>query len=139
MKRSVTRKRSPRTTRRREKIIAAHDSQCVYCGTEVGTGRVSPGKRIALDHAIPLSRGGPDSWANLVCACFTCDHAKGPLTAEEFSAAKRLGIERALAPIAAKLTTSGHGRESLLWCLENPDPLRTAREYVETLTDLPRA
>lgn len=41
---------------------------CVYCG---GT------ERLTLDHVEPRSRGGRDSWDNLVTACQRCNTEKG--------------------------------------------------------------
>lgn len=50
---------------------------CLYCGrqlTEV---------LLTRDHVRPLSRGGRDSWSNVVTACKPCNHAKGARTPEE--------------------------------------------------------
>lgn len=46
---------------------------CAYCGTTAGT----------VDHVLPRSRGGQDSWENLVACCVRCNNAKGNRTAEE--------------------------------------------------------
>lgn len=37
-----------------------------------------------LDHLLPKSRGGGDTWINLVAACGTCNNRKGDRTADEW-------------------------------------------------------
>ncbi len=48
---------------------------CQYCGTRKGP--------LTIDHVIPKTRGGDDSWENLVCACVACNNKKGNRTPEE--------------------------------------------------------
>jgi len=50
---------------------------CMYCGRSV-TNRL-----LTRDHIIPMSRGGADSWPNVVSACRSCNTAKGNQTPEE--------------------------------------------------------
>jgi len=50
---------------------------CMYCG------RQFPAHLLTRDHLRPLSRGGTDSWKNVVTACKSCNHAKGARTPEE--------------------------------------------------------
>jgi 5-methylcytosine-specific restriction endonuclease McrA len=38
---------------------------------------------LTVDHIVPLSRGGEDTWENLVCACVECNNRKGDRTPEE--------------------------------------------------------
>lgn len=47
---------------------------CAYCGNRDG---------LTLDHVLPKSRGGRDSWHNLVTACGRCNSLKGDRTPEE--------------------------------------------------------
>jgi 5-methylcytosine-specific restriction endonuclease McrA len=47
---------------------------CVYCGAT---------ESLTLDHVVPRSRGGRDSWDNLVTACQRCNTEKGDRTPEE--------------------------------------------------------
>jgi 5-methylcytosine-specific restriction endonuclease McrA len=42
--------------------------ECVYCGSK---------HNLTLDHIIPKSRGGKDSWDNLVTCCSNCNSKKG--------------------------------------------------------------
>ena len=50
---------------------------CLYCG---GT---FPDGELTRDHIVPASRGGKDSWYNVVAACKRCNHHKGSRTPEE--------------------------------------------------------
>ena len=50
---------------------------CMYCG------RRDVEHRLTRDHLYPLSRGGKDTWRNVVTACRSCNHAKGARTPEE--------------------------------------------------------
>lgn len=43
---------------------------CGYCGRPAST----------VDHIHPRSRGGEDSWENLVACCLTCNNTKGDRT-----------------------------------------------------------
>ncbi len=55
----------------RRNIMARDHFQCQYCQT-----RSSP-SQLTLDHVLPRSRGGKDSWTNLVTACKKCNSKKG--------------------------------------------------------------
>ncbi len=69
-----------RLTRKNLMLRDAH--QCQYCA------RRPPVRDLNIDHVIPRSRGGEDSWENLVTACRVCNLRKGRRTPEE--AAMRL-------------------------------------------------
>ena len=47
---------------------------CQYCGRRT---------ELTLDHVMPQSRGGPDTWENLVAACVTCNQRKANRTPDE--------------------------------------------------------
>jgi 5-methylcytosine-specific restriction endonuclease McrA len=61
----------------RENVYKRDNYECVYCGC-------SAPKLLTLDHVIPQSKGGKDSWDNLVTACRTCNSEKSDLTLEEY-------------------------------------------------------
>jgi hypothetical protein len=50
---------------------------CAFCG-----GDFSP-YRLTCDHILPMSRGGRDTWMNVVTACRACNQKKGSRTPEE--------------------------------------------------------
>lgn len=51
---------------------------CQYCGSK---------KKLTLDHVVPKSRGGDNSWENLVTACEPCNLKKGNMLIEEMDGA----------------------------------------------------
>jgi 5-methylcytosine-specific restriction endonuclease McrA len=52
---------------------------CLYCGEE------HVDHELTRDHVIPRSRGGRDSWDNVVSACRRCNHRKGNRLSHECS------------------------------------------------------
>ena len=71
--------RVPRKSRAmsRRSILARDAHTCQYCLTPF------PASQLTLDHIIPQSRGGANSWENLVVACFPCNNVKAARTPEE--------------------------------------------------------
>jgi len=71
--------RTPRSTIRltRRNLMFRDAHQCQYCGKQ------PPVRDLNIDHVVPRSRGGPDSWENLVTACRMCNLRKGWKTPEE--------------------------------------------------------
>jgi 5-methylcytosine-specific restriction endonuclease McrA len=59
----------------RKNILRRDGHRCQFCGR----GDIP----LTVDHVIPLSRGGEDTWENLVCACVRCNNKKGDRTPEE--------------------------------------------------------
>lgn len=52
----------------RTNILKRDGHACVYCGST---------ENLTLDHVTPKSKGGRDSWDNLVTACKPCNSKKG--------------------------------------------------------------
>lgn len=50
---------------------------CMYCGEHFAPHDLS------RDHITPSSKGGPDTWNNVVTACKRCNHRKGNLSPEQ--------------------------------------------------------
>jgi len=69
------RRPSLRLTRRNVMLRDAH--QCQYCTTR------PPLRELNIDHVMPRSRGGSDTWENLVTACRRCNLTKSSRTPEE--------------------------------------------------------
>lgn len=71
----------PRAYRRvrlsRDNIFFRDNHTCQYCGQHFHP------RDLTLDHVMPVSRGGPKSWKNLVTACHKCNHKKGSRTPSE--------------------------------------------------------
>ena len=62
----------------RENIFKRDCHSCVYCGYE------EKNENLTLDHVIPKSKGGKNTWDNLVTACRWCNGEKGDLSLEEY-------------------------------------------------------
>lgn len=58
----------------RRNVMKRDHHTCQYCGIKTD---------LTLDHVMPKSRGGRDSWENLVTACNRCNVRKGNRTPEE--------------------------------------------------------
>jgi len=61
----------------RRNLFARDRNQCQYCGKHYPTSELS------IDHVVPRSQGGGDSWTNLVCACVRCNAKKGGRTPDQ--------------------------------------------------------
>jgi 5-methylcytosine-specific restriction endonuclease McrA len=61
----------------RRNILERDRNTCQYCNHR--------GDQLTLDHVIPRSRGGGDTWENLVAACVRCNVKKGNRTPKEAS------------------------------------------------------
>ena len=55
----------------RRNIYYRDNNTCQYCGRRYRT------RDLNIDHVIPRSRGGKETWYNLVCACVSCNIRKG--------------------------------------------------------------
>lgn len=61
----------------RRNLFARDRNMCQYCGKHFSTCDLS------IDHVLPRTLGGGDSWENLVCACIRCNARKGGRTPEQ--------------------------------------------------------
>jgi HNH endonuclease len=68
------RHRKTRVALNRRNIYHRDGNMCQYCGKKFPTSELS------LDHIVPRSRGGRDTWQNLVCACTNCNARKADKT-----------------------------------------------------------
>lgn len=59
---------------------------CLYCGQHFQAASLT------RDHVLPMSRGGRDSWENVVTACFRCNNLKGNKTPEEWGGRKLIAV-----------------------------------------------
>ena len=57
----------------RRGVLRRDGSRCAYCGASATT----------IDHIVPRSRGGEDTWENLVACCLRCNNVKGDRTPME--------------------------------------------------------
>ncbi|AXL13868.1 HNH endonuclease [Microbacterium foliorum] len=57
----------------RRGVLRRDNHRCGYCGKAAST----------IDHVMPRSRGGADSWENLVACCLRCNNIKSDRTPQE--------------------------------------------------------
>lgn len=61
----------------RENVYKRDNYECVYCGSDNF-------KTLTLDHVHPTSKGGKNTFENVVTACRKCNGEKADLTLEEY-------------------------------------------------------
>jgi 5-methylcytosine-specific restriction endonuclease McrA len=54
-------------------VLRRDEHRCAYCARSAAT----------IDHVLPRSRGGRDTWENLVACCLRCNNTKGDHTPAE--------------------------------------------------------
>jgi 5-methylcytosine-specific restriction endonuclease McrA len=59
----------------RRNVFQRDHHTCQYCGYK--------GEQLSIDHVIPRSRGGQDTWENVITACIRCNVRKGSRTPKE--------------------------------------------------------
>ncbi|MDH6237822.1 HNH endonuclease [Cryobacterium sp. CG_9.6] len=57
----------------RRGVLRRDDHRCCYCGKSAAT----------IDHVLPRSRGGRDTWDNLAACCLKCNNSKSDHTPAE--------------------------------------------------------
>jgi len=57
------------------------DGICQWCGKHIGLYHAT------VDHVFPVSRGGTNTWRNVVAACKVCNTHKGNMTGPEYEKA----------------------------------------------------
>jgi len=67
-------------------LFARDAHMCMYCGSQFAA------RGLSRDHILPLSKGGTDSWKNVVSACKRCNNRKAGRTPE------RAGMELLAVP-----------------------------------------
>jgi 5-methylcytosine-specific restriction endonuclease McrA len=98
----------------RKNIMLRDGHQCQYCQKHL------PVRDLNIDHVLPRSRGGADSWENLVTACRPCNLRKGRRTPEE--AGMRL----------SRPPTTPRWNGSMLLLLGRPEPFKEWEPFLKT-------
>ena len=63
----------------RQNVFKRDRYTCVYCGS-------NRRQDLTIDHLIPQSKGGKNTWDNLVTSCKGCNNKKGDMDVENFTA-----------------------------------------------------
>lgn len=58
----------------RHRLYKRDNHECTYCGSK---------RNLTIDHIIPKSKGGENTWMNLITCCSSCNRLKGDRTPEE--------------------------------------------------------
>ena len=108
--------RSPRPTVRltRRNLMLRDGHQCQYCAKR------PPLRELNIDHIVPRSRGGTDTWENLVTACRICNLRKGWRTPDE------AGMRLMRSPIRPRWTTTAQ------ILLEAREPFKEWEAFLKT-------
>ncbi|ALJ19669.1 HNH endonuclease [Microbacterium sp. No. 7] len=91
-----------RTPVTRRGVLRRDGHRCAYCGKVATT----------IDHVQPRSRGGGDSWENLVACCLRCNNVKGDRTLSELGWELRIVPQP---PRGAHWTVRGAERTDPVW------------------------
>ena len=103
-------------------LFARDEYSCVYCGRHRSELR---GRQfLTRDHVIPTSRGGTNTWDNVVTACSPCNNRKGdripkeagmslPRVPTEPNYVHLVWAVRRVTPIQAKWVKMFYGEETL--------------------------
>lgn len=91
----------------RRNILERDRHTCQYCRYK--------GEQLTLDHVIPRSRGGGDSWENLVTACVRCNVKKGNRTPKEAQMNLRYPPRRPYSSLQFELVKHTRGNLNQEW------------------------
>lgn len=91
----------------RRGVLRRDNHRCAYCAKNANT----------IDHVQPKSRGGKDTWENLVACCLKCNNTKG---------------DKTLAEIGWQLRVSPRMPSGSIWMLRGAEHLEP--EWDEFLT-----
>ena len=72
----------------RRGVLRRDGHRCAYCAAAANT----------IDHVVPKSRGGADTWDNLVACCFRCNNIKSDRTPKEMGWQLRVAPKMPVGP-----------------------------------------
>tara|TARA_Y100001963_G_C6621778_1_gene372053 strand:+ start:271 stop:783 length:513 start_codon:yes stop_codon:yes gene_type:complete len=91
---------------KRVNVIWRDENQCQYCANHF------PSDKLTIDHILPSSRGGKNTWLNLVAACKKCNQKKGNKTPKE---AGMILIRKPFKPKTSLLRTVKKNQINPVW------------------------
>ena len=111
-------------------LFARDDYSCQYCGRH--RSELKGRQFLTRDHILPLSRGGDNSWENVVASCSPCNNRKGNRLPNEaglklISDPKEpnhvhlVWAVRRLTPIQAKYIGMFYGEDTVSFLETNPE------------------
>jgi 5-methylcytosine-specific restriction endonuclease McrA len=96
-------------------LFARDDYQCQYCGRTAS--ELKPREALTRDHLIPISRGGANTWTNVVTACSSCNTRKANRLPHE------IGMQPRTAPVEPHFV-------HLSWAVRRLTPIQ--ERYIST-------
>lgn len=91
----------------RKNILERDRHTCQYCNKK--------GEQLTIDHILPRSRGGSDSWENLVTACMRCNVRKGNRTPKEADMSLEIQPRKPYSSLYFELMKYTRGNENHEW------------------------
>jgi len=91
----------------RRNILHRDSYSCQYC--------TYTGDELTLDHVLPRSRGGGESWENMVTACVRCNVRKGSRTPKEAGMPLRHQPRRPYSSLHFEVTKQVKGGRNEEW------------------------
>ncbi|MGK7933410.1 MAG: HNH endonuclease [Microcystaceae cyanobacterium] len=91
----------------RRNVLERDRHTCQYCSYR--------GDDLTLDHVIPRSRGGKDTWENLVAACVRCNVKKGNRTPKEAQMKLKVQPRRPYSSLHFELVKHTRGELNQEW------------------------
>ena len=91
----------------RRNLLHRDHHTCQYCGA-----RDQP---LSIDHVVPRSRGGSDTWENVTTACLSCNVRKGNRTPKEAAMPLHRAPHRPLCSFSFEATRQIHSGRHREW------------------------
>ena len=91
----------------RRNVLERDRHTCQYCSYK--------GDDLTLDHVVPRSRGGGDTWENLATACVRCNVKKGSRTPKEASMQLRTQPRKPYSSLHFELVKHTRGDSNQEW------------------------
>lgn len=91
----------------RRNVFQRDGHRCQYCG--------SAHAALSIDHVMPRSRGGSDSWDNVTTACLACNVRKGNRTPREAGMPLLRQPHRPLSTLSFEATRQMRGGRHAVW------------------------
>ncbi|NDC34751.1 MAG: HNH endonuclease [Synechococcaceae bacterium WB9_2_112] len=91
----------------RRNLFQRDGHRCQYCGTAK--------EPLSIDHVVPRSRGGRDTWDNVTTACLPCNVRKGCRTPREAGMPLRREPHRPLSTLSFEATRQMRGGRNGEW------------------------
>ena len=86
-------------------IYAKTEGRCAYCGIWI-----PPFSRWHMDHMLPVSRGGPHTYGNVMPSCAHCNLSKSNMTVDEYRQALRDRVFATIATLDVTVNRMTFGR-----------------------------